>query len=270
MNITGLDLPVNRLAGAFIAGDWHLKDGIDWASVNILLKHAETVPPEFRNLIINGDYLDAPFLMKNKDDFKKWFKRAEGIVDYFIPNAEEEIESGNNLLDTLQKTFTSIIFVMGNHDWRYLWFKDLIKKTHGEYSENFNITTKLKLHERGIDHVLYNDWLDWGSELSITHGMYHGSTCHKKHYEACRGRNVIFSHVHYYECKSFRVRGDTIYSMSLPAMCRLNPEYIKNSETNWSNGYGLIIMRPDGKFNFNVFNIWDNKLVLPDGKVIKG
>jgi hypothetical protein len=270
MNITGLNLPVNKIQGAFIAGDWHLKDGLHLPSVNILIQHAERVPPEHRNLIINGDFLDAPFLMARKESFKMWIKRAGCMEEYFIPLAEEEIEAGNRLLDLLQKTFTSIIFGMGNHDWRYLWFRDHIKKNFGAYSHNFDILKKLKLDERGIDHYNYNDWLDWGPELSITHGMYHGTTCHKKHYEASRGRNVIFSHVHHYGCKSFIVRGDTIYSISLPAMCHLNPEYIKNSETNWSNGYGMILMKPNGKFNFNVFNIWDNELILPDGEIIKG
>lgn len=267
MNITGLNLPVKNLQGTFIAGDWHLKDALHRPSVEILMQHALRVPPEHRNLIINGDFLDAWFLMKRSDIYKKWIKRSESVDEFFIPSADEEIEAGNKLLDELQKVFNSIVIGWGNHDWRYDWFKTQINH---DQAYHFNLVKRLKLDERGIDHFNYNTWLDWGKDLSITHGMYHGSTCHKKHYEACRGRNVIFSHVHYYECRSFRTRGDTIYSISLPAMCHLNPEYIKGNETNWSNGYGFIMMRPDGQFNFNVFNIWDNKLVLPNGEIIKG
>jgi len=39
---------------------------------------------------------------------------------------------------------------------------------------------------------------------------------------------------------------------------------------NWSNGYGLIQMRPDSRFNFNVFQVWDGKLVLPNGLILDG
>jgi hypothetical protein len=58
-------------------------------------------------------------------------------------------------------------------------------------------------------------------------------------------------------------------SWSLPAMCTLNPEYIKNSENNWSNGYGTLHMKPNGNFNFFTHQIWDNELILPNGLNIK-
>jgi len=102
----------------------------------------------------------------------------------------------------------------------------------------------------------------------MTHGMYHGSTCVKKHYEACGGRSVLFGHVHRLECRSFISRGETRQAWSLPAMCQLDPEYIKNSENNWSNGFGEVNVKHNGNFNFNAFQIWDDELVWPDGSII--
>lgn len=266
MNIAKMLAPSKGLGHAFIAGDWH-SGALNKATYNILKKHALTLPPEMRNLIINGDFLDANHLMKRGDGFTKWFKRSDGIDEYFIPLSEEEIAWGNEILDDLQTVFNEIVFLEGNHDWRYDWFSSIVSP---DYKHNFNYRKLLKFDERKIDYVKYNDWLDWGEKLSITHGMYHGTTCHKKHYEASGGKSVIFSHVHYYGCKSFQVRGDTRQVYSLPAMCDLNPDYIKNNETNWSNGYGFITMRPDSRFNFNVFQVWDNKLVLPSGEIIEG
>lgn len=257
--------PSKAITSTFIAGDWHTS-ALHKPTYNILKKHALSLPPQMRNLIINGDFIDACHLMKRGDDFKKWIKRNDGVDEYFIPMSEVELAWANEILDDLQSVFKDIIYILGNHDDRYNWFKSQVSHA---YHPNFDLVTKLKLNERKIDYVPYNEWLDWG-HLSITHGMYHGTTCHKKHYETTGAQNCIFSHVHSYEVKAFTVRGDTRNSISLPAMCELNPEYIKGRETNWSNGYGQILMRPNGKFNFYCHQVWDDKLALPCGQIYEG
>ena len=267
MKITGMALPVKGVSNVFIAGDWH-SGHMDTSAFNILIKHAQSLPPDMRNLIINGDFLDAGHLMPRDPMFKKWLGRGEGIEEYFLPLSEAELEWGNECLDKLQKVFKEIIFLEGNHDWRY---RDFSKNfAPSAYSHNFDYMRQLHFDKRGIDYVYYNEWLDWGEKLSITHGLYHGATCHKKHYEASGAKNVIFSHIHSHDVKSFVVRGDTRNSVSLPAFCNLNPHYIKGRETNWSKGYGQILMRPSGKFNLNVYQIWDKQLTLPSGQILEG
>ena len=204
--------------------------------------------------------------MKRGDNFKKYIQRSEGMEDYFVYETEKEFTWGNEILDHLQKLFPQIIFIEGNHDWRFKWFME----THSPaaYRHNFCLPTQLQLKKRGISHIHYNDWLDIG-KLSITHGMWHSTTALKKHYESAGGRSVIFGHLHKFECKSFQSRGETRQAWGLPAMCTLNPEYLKNTENNWTNGFGLINMKSNGSFNYNTFQIWDNELVWTDGKVIK-
>lgn len=267
MKISKMATPSKGIASTFIAGDWH-SGHLHQESFNILIEHAKSLPPSMRNLIINGDFLDAGHLMPRDPIFKKWMGRSEGIEDYFLPLCEVELEWGNDCLDRLQKVFKDIIFLEGNHDWRYRNFKKAFAPA--AYSHNFDYIRQLNFSKRGIDHVYYNEWLDWGNNLSITHGMYHGTTCHKKHYEASGAKNVIFSHVHSHEIRAFQVRGDTRSSVSLPAMCTLNPVYIKGNETNWSNGYGQIIMRPNSVFNLYCHQVWEGKLILPCGKSLEG
>ena len=65
--ITRLKLPVNNeIHNYFIAGDWHTR-AVHNPSLNIMLKHAERIPRASRALIINGDFIDAPHLMKKQD-----------------------------------------------------------------------------------------------------------------------------------------------------------------------------------------------------------
>jgi len=267
MKITYVKPPrKGEISTYFIAGDWH-SEHMSLPTFDIMLQVAKKLPKSKRKLIINGDFMDCPHLMPRSPMYKKWIKRSDGIEDYFLPKTEEEFSWANDTLDALQSFFSEIIFVEGNHDWRY---RDFMKVAPAAYSHNFNYELQLRLKERKIKVVYYNDWLDLGKKLCITHGMYHGSTCHKRHYEACGGNNVIFSHVHRYEVKAFPVRNDTRQAWSLPAFCDLNPHYIRNSENNWSNGFGVINLRHDHTFNFNVFQVWDNRLVLPDGKIIEG
>lgn len=261
---TVLPPPLEGIDNYFIASDWH-SFHLNPACISILLQHAKLHDPLNRRLIINGDFLDLAFFMKKMESYKKFIGRPDGIEGYFLPLFEEEITWGNKCLDELQKVFNEIIFISGNHD------KPRVDVFLGDcphaYRHNFDFKKALKFEQRNIVFVEYNNWLDIG-DLSITHGMFHGTSALKKHYEACGARSCIFGHVHHDNKQSFMSRGKTKQVHSLPAMCDLNPDYIKNSETNWTNGYGLINMKPSGHFNYHVFTVWDNELVLPNGRVL--
>lgn len=269
MSVTTLNTPRSGIDTYFIAGDWH-SHHLDKSTYNIMVNHAIYVKSKFPKrklkLIINGDFIDAAHFMAKKEEFKKWIKLKEGIEDYFLPLHEKEMEWANNILDELEMIFDQIIFICGNHCWRVDWFSQV--HAPAAYKPAFNLQADLHLRKRKIEFIRYNDWLDIG-HLSITHGMFHSTTSNKKHYEASGGRSVIYSHIHKASMTPFMSRGDTKQVWSLPAMCNLNPEYIKNTETNWSNGYGIINMKPNGNFNFNTFQVWDNELILPSGDKIK-
>lgn len=265
MKISKIDAPAKgEISTYFIAGDWHTET-VSQPCLKIMLSMARKLPKKKRRLIINGDFLDAAHLMARNPQYKKWIKRSDGMDGYFIPESERELKWANDMLDILQREFSEIIYIEGNHDWRY---RDFMDKAPVDFAYHFDYRTLLRLTTRGIPVVDYNDWLDLGDKLCITHGMYHGTTCHKKHFEACGAKSVIFSHVHHFGCLAFNVRGHTAQAWSLPAFCDLNPEYIKNRENNWSNGFGVIHLKHDSSFNFNVFQVWNDELVLPDGKVI--
>jgi len=231
-----------------------------------MIQHAKMFPKKDRKLIINGDFLDVEHLMKGQESFKKFASRADGIEDFFLPESEAEFNWGNERLDELQKIFSEIIFISGNHDWRYDWFKES-KHCPSAYAANFDLRVQLALGPRGIKFVQYNDWLDIGN-FAVTHGAFHGTTSHKKHYEAC-GKSCIFGHIHKNEVKSFAVRGETKTVWSLPAMCDLNPAYMKNLPNNWDNGYATCHMRYNGSFNMHTHVIIKGETVFPDGTIIK-
>ena len=263
---TVLNTPLDGIERWLIGGDWHSFD-IHEPTFNILIKMAKLDSYINRRLIINGDFLDIVYGMTKNDGFKFWKSKAHNAEEFFLPKWEEEAEWGNKMLDKLQQVFSQIIYIGGNHDQPRL--NNIVKCVGAGYDHEFDIKTKLRLEERKIPFIPYNCWLDFG-KLSITHGMAHGATACKKHYEFSGARNVIFSHVHQYECKPFHHRGETIQVTSLPAMCGLNPEYMRNTDNNWSNGFGEIFMRPDGNFNLYVHQIWNDILPLRNGQILSG
>ena len=264
MTIHKLDLPKRgRIKTYSVVSDIH-DIHMHHPTIKIMGDMASNVNRKDRGLIINGDMLDFPFLMHKKKDFKRHLKHIDGMDEYFIPKMEESWLWGNVFLDEMEKIYDEIIFISGNHDWRAKMFRE--QYCPSGYHHNFDLEENLHFKKRGIYHVDYNEWLDIGDKLCLTHGMYHGSTCHKRHYEAC-GRSVIFGHIHKFEVKAFYKRGDTCNAWSLPCASTLKPHYLKGSANDWTNGFGTLNVRSNGYFNFQVFQLWKDALVDPYGKV---
>jgi hypothetical protein len=248
----------------FLASDWH-SHHLSQSSYSILKQHAKIVPKQSRKLVIVGDFMDCEHLMGKPHELRKTGRDTDRLESDIIPKTEAEFLWANETLDELQKIFSEIIFVEGNHDWRY---RNFIKNyVTIPYRHNFDYEFQLDLKARGIKTIYYNDYLDIG-ELSITHGMFHGRNHNTQHFMATT-RNIIYGHVHHHNCTSFFHRGNARKAWSLPAMCELNPIYIKNRDVNWSNGYAFVAMKPNGNFNLHIHEVFDNELILPNGKLLR-
>jgi len=257
----------NKIDFYFVTGDWH-SEHYSEPTFKIMLDHAMMLPRSRRKLIINGDFLDCPEFMTKFLGALKFETIRSNMESVYLPAAEREFEWGLWIFDQILEIFPpeNIIFGEGNHDWRLSNFMALYAPKM--YQPYFDIKKGLKLSERGIRHYKYNDWLDIG-KVSITHGMYHGISAGLRHYNAC-GHSVIFNHVHQLSARSFVRREDTVIAWSNPCMSTLAPEYTKNADNNWSDGYGFLAVRSNGMFNYNVFLNINNQIVLPDGTVLKG
>jgi len=251
-----LDCP--EIKTILIIGDLHSYH-LHLPTFKAMLKYARVVEDPW--LIINGDIFDLEFFMPKNIKYKKWIKREDGIDEFFLPEFKRECKSVNSILDTLQKHFSKIIYIGGNHGNPRV--DKFLSVCPFEYRPHFNIENSLHLKEREIDYIKYGDWLDITKNLTITHGSWHSTTACKKHFEAS-GKNVIFNHVHKYQVMPFITRGVTKYATSLPAMCNLNPDYMKNSETNWVNGFGELNIYKNSH-SLNVYLWKGDHMILPRG-----
>lgn len=259
MKINTLNIAKDERVNFFITQDWHSFElDIDCYSI---LKQLGKLTPNSR-LIINGDFVDAWYLMQKNPLYQRWINRKDCMDLFFIPNYEQEISWGNIVLDELCKVFSSIYFIMGNHEARFEEFTQ--NECTPTYKYTFNVARDLHLMERGIDYIGCNDYLDIAN-TSITHGMFHGRQAIKDHYLSC-ANNIIMGHLHRYEVMAFNARGKTKYGVSLPAMChRPSPErqkWMKNKDNRHSTGFGqLVTDGPNNSFiTGHVVN--DSKLLL--------
>lgn len=263
--ITDLQLPKKGDYHHYIiASDFHGKY-INESCYQILLSYAKTLPKYQRNLIIAGDFLDAEFLYPKNKDFKKHIKSNTGIEDYFLKQANKEFDLINEILDELCSVFDTITYIEGNHCYRYQRFIDSGHCPYA-YHDDFNIEKRLNLKNRNISFVRYNNWLDVG-KVAITHGMWNGKDCKLRHHMAAM-KSVIFGDIHRAEVEAFVSREGTRKAWTLPAMCNLEMGYMDNRDHNWTNGFGHLVVKHNGNFQFNVHEIWDSELIIGN-KILK-
>lgn len=264
-----LGLPESGSKTYFLASDWHSHFS-HRASINILYQAADhnfKITGVKPTLIIGGDFLDVDYFFAGSELFQTWIARKDGIDEFFLPKYQEEIEWGMNELMLAKQHFGEIIFMLGNHEERIDRVKHSITPS---LHHLFDLKRDLKLDEMGIKMIPYNHWLDIGPHMTITHGMYHNSTCHKKHYDVSESKSVFFGHIHSHGVVSFTSRGKIKQSVSLPCMCHLNPVYLRNAESNWTNGFIQVNMKPNGLFNYYTYQIFDDECVMPHGEIFSG
>lgn len=258
-----LPLPSDGVKTLFVCSDVHALFSYKPA-LDIMFKLASfhKIKPD---LLVDGDLADVDYFCAKDELFQTWIQRKDGVDEFFYPKYQEEMVWLNQFFDTAQQLFGRVDYMLGNHENR--WNTILHSLAHHSH-HLFNYRQDLKLASRGIECYPYNSWLDFGPHLTFTHGFTCSSTALKKHYELSGGKSVVYGHVHDYGVKSFSARGQTKQSISLPCMSILDPRYLKGNENNWSHGFMVINMMPNGIFYWNVFQIWEDRLVLPSGKII--
>lgn len=263
--ITVIPLPSKGQAHVYdLAGDLH-DDHMCWNSFDMMIELAKKVPFKKRRLILGGDVNDLNQFMKKGDLYQRWKKHPQRMDEFFIPVIKDVFAFTNSMLDDLQKIYPWITYFEGNHELRLRTFME--HDCPDAYKHNFILEKGLKLKERGIPFIPYNHWLKIG-KVFLTHGMYHGMSALKKHYDACGG-TVIYFHVHTLEIKAFIRIGDTIKSHSMPCMSDLAPDWLKDKENQWEKGFAKLCIKSNGGFHFYPYINKDEEIVLPSGKILR-
>ena len=107
----GLDQPLVLKGDWAVTADWHVPL-YDADLVNLFLKDAA----DYTNLLIAGDFL-------NGDSLSQYMPKQKSA------GLEKEVSEARSLMEVLCANFTNIVFLKGNHDYRYT--------KSAEYRESF-------------------------------------------------------------------------------------------------------------------------------------
>lgn len=259
-----LDLPTDGVRIKVIFSDVHSLYS-HRPALNILKKVIQQFPKKQTDIIINGDLADVEYFMARGELYQLWISRKDGVEEYFHPKFMEEMQWMNNFFDEFRPLCSEMDYLEGNHEYR--WTSVMHSLPHHSH-HLFDYKKEMSIDKRKIRIYPHMSWLDYGPHLTFTHGHSCSTTALKKHYELSGGRSVIYGHVHDFGVKSFQARGNTKQVISLPCFSTMNPHYLKGAENNWSWGFMILFMKPNGVFNWYVPQIWDDELIMPNGKII--
>jgi hypothetical protein len=198
-------------------------------------------------VLLNGDTLDFYAISDHEKDPRKvrW---------------HEELEAGRTLLRMVRKAFPNVpvYFKEGNHEYRME--RHLMKHAPVLIGmSEFELPTLMRMGEVGVEYIR-NKRLIYAGELTIGHGdEWRGSGgVNPGRWAGLKAKeSILIGHFHRTSEHIDRtIRGSVRGYWSMGCLCELQPAYLPYND--WSHGFALVHLSPDGSFEV------DNK------KIIKG
>lgn len=212
--------------------------------------------------VFGGDQLDnAEISHFNK---KKIIFREPGLYAKNTKGFEE------NILTPIEKVLskdTEKIWIAGNHEGG--WEHQLVEE-NPELAGTVEREILYDLEKRGWKYVPMGKGYEIG-KLLVIHGESLTGSAHAKKAIDNYAQSVVYGHFH--TVQSFtkvlpQNHKDKWIGQAMPALCTMNPVYMRNAPHSWVSGFGIVEV--DEKGNFNVFPIIVTEGSFKFGGVVYG
>lgn len=173
------------------------------------------------------------------------WKFYRGSPEIWLAETVEEIKGFKKIIKKILKLSpqSKLVYLLGNHEHR------IVEKLR-DSPELWNlidlqIAYKWLIDERIDYNGYYNVW-----NLYYTHWTYHNMHFAKQHVDN-HWRNIRFGHLHSIQefSKKTWIDQEFISAKSIPCLCGLNPDYMKNRPSSWSNWFHIAYINKNGTFN---------------------
>ena len=214
---------------------------------------------KFDGFIELGDFMDFSCISHWNKGKNKTLEGKRLKNDYI---------AGNSVLDEIDKRLPKNAekhFFKGNH---CKWVDQMVDELPA-LEGLFDVDSALHLKERNYKVYDYNEIIGFG-KLKITHGIYAGSNPAKTHVMKTLS-NILVGHCHSPEMVLVHspAKEVSVVGYVNGAMCGMAPDYMKNKPHNWSLGFAVLYLFPDGGFDVALVRIVKNRFVF-NGKVYSG
>lgn len=222
-----------------------------WAT---FLAACKTVKPDI--LVIIGDFLDCLSVSAHK-------KKATD--EKFLAM---ELEAGNKALDEICSLgIDRVIYIEGNHETRVSRF---LNDKAPELDGLFVLSEKLKLKERGIEHVPYGEFIRIG-EMAFSHDVGRCGVNAARQSLQDFGDNLTFGHSHRAQVVyGGTVEGKTHVCMNVGWLGDYEAIDYRNRPTakrEWQHSFGFIYQDSKGVSYCNLVPIINGSCIV-DGKLV--
>jgi len=188
----------------------------------------------------------------------QWSRRKRPPLEFQLPDIEKEISQVNDGLDLIDKVCKESgvkkkILTMGNHE---LWFDNFVEEN--PYLQEYTAVNAFKIKDRGYEHHPYGKHVRiLGSKLYAYHGGHYSGVNHTRSHVQNLGVNIVYGHTDD-SMKSVVTHLDgPKMAHSLGCLCKMEKDFLKNRQTNWTHNVGVLDIFEDGNFNLNVLTIID-------------
>jgi hypothetical protein len=220
----GLEKPLMLRGDWAVTADWHVPL-YDAKLVNEFLDEAA----DYNNLLIAGDYL-------NGDSLSQYYPKQKSA------GIEKEISEARNLMEILAANFKQIVFLKGNHDYRYVksaeYRQDFVSAMQ-EVFAGINLNGS-RLKFTNLDHVYINSN---GEKYFVAHPTSYSKNplVNPNNIATVQKCHVLTAHTHHC-AMGWDTSGEYIIG-ELGGFFNIDQtEYLQDTTTypNWCNGYWFI------------------------------
>ncbi len=228
---------------------------VDKTAWKVFLKACKAVQPDV--IVIIGDFLDCLSISRHA-------KKAKD--EKFL---SKELESGNDALDEICALMVKrVIYIDGNHERR---FSSYINENAPALDSLVSLKEKLKLAERGIEHVPYGEFIRIG-EMAFTHDVGRCGVNAARQSLQDFGDNLTFGHSHRAQVVyGGTVEGKTHVCMNVGWLGDYDAIDYRNRPTakrEWQHSFGFIYQDSKGVSYCNLVPIINGSCIV-DGKLIR-
>lgn len=225
---------------------------VDTTALGAMLADIKTLDPH--EVVLLGDHVDCGgFLAQHL---------VMGYVAETSYSYEQDIEHANAFLDAVQTAAprAKIEYLEGNHERRVETWCVTQTLRHSRDAEGlrqlYSPEFRLRLAERGISYFRQGMFYDGLSVPGVIRRgkcfFFHGVSTAKNAVAATQDRiggNCVFGHTHRAQSELVRRVGTGIVGSWNPGcLCELQPLWQHTAPTNWTHGYAVQLVGPDGGF----------------------
>ncbi len=214
-------------------------------------------------IVHGGDMLDL-------DCISHWNRGKPKLIEG--KRLSHDYAGFNGVLDRFEKTSKSLnkfVMLEGNHD---VWVEMLVEENPQAYEGIIEVARNLNLKTRGIQYIPHGKTWNIG-KLFFHHGDYRMGYMPEYHARAIGqtfGRNMLYGHFHSSQSwtKVSPIDNHPIMTQCVAALCNLNPVWMKNRPSAWTNGFWVGYILPNGNFHGSPVSILNDQFVF-DGTLYK-